>query len=149
MLSETEIEIFGYRFNNIQLLEEALTHPSYKNSSPHEKPKNNAALESFGDMVLKVLQTRDICKQKPNSDKATITKCRQSIETNSILYQHIINMGLYEKVNIADEVKTDSLRYKKAYSKVLEAVIGAIYIDCNYDWDVLERWYYEKISSKV
>ena len=149
MLNECETEQLGYRFKDTGLLCQALTHPSYANHQPHNKPQSNEALESLGDMVLKVLQTMDICKQRPGSNKATITEIRQRIETNAILYQHVVSLGLYEKVRVDNTIKHDATKYKKAFSKVLEAVIGAIYIDSGYNWNLLEQWYYHKISTKL
>ena len=53
MLAEFE-RIIDYKFNNIELLFEALTHSSYANESKHQY-KSNERLEFLGDSVLSIV----------------------------------------------------------------------------------------------
>ena len=54
MIKDLETAI-GYRFHNIQLLQNALTHSSYANERWHNSLLSNERLEFLGDSVLGML----------------------------------------------------------------------------------------------
>ena len=47
-------EILGYKFNNKDLLLQALTHSSYANESANHSMQDNERLEFLGDAVLEL-----------------------------------------------------------------------------------------------
>ena len=59
MIKDLETAI-GYRFQNIQLLQNALTHSSYANERWHNSLLSNERLEFLGDSVLGMLDYRTI-----------------------------------------------------------------------------------------
>ena len=59
MIKELETAI-GYRFRNITLLQNALTHSSYANERWHNSLLSNERLEFLGDSVLGMLDYRTI-----------------------------------------------------------------------------------------
>ena len=46
------MNIIGYKFKDISLLENALTHSSYANEKKHLKIKDNERLEFLGDAIV-------------------------------------------------------------------------------------------------
>ena len=52
-MTELEAKI-GYRFRNIELMNEALTHSSYANEHKAQHVKYNERLEFLGDAVLSI-----------------------------------------------------------------------------------------------
>ena len=51
MIKDLEAAI-GYRFSNITLLQNALTHSSYANERWHDSLRSNERLEFLGDSIL-------------------------------------------------------------------------------------------------
>ena len=60
----------GYVFKNPALLEEALTHKSFKESP------NNQRLEFLGDAVLSLIASDMLMKRHPQSSEGFLTKKR-------------------------------------------------------------------------
>ena len=58
MIKDLEAAI-GYRFHNIALLQNALTHSSYANERWHNSLKSNERLEFLGDSVLGMVFVQD------------------------------------------------------------------------------------------
>jgi ribonuclease-3 len=122
-------------FTNPKLLERALRHPSYSEEN------NNKALETYGDRLLKLLQTRLICCKYKSITSAKLTRERQKIETNEVLHKYIPQFGLEQAVLVDASIRNDPIHLKRAYSRVFEAIVAAIYIDSGFNWKVLEDWF--------
>ena len=69
-------EILGVKFNNILLLKEALTHPSYanENNCPH-----NQRLEYLGDAVIELAMSTYLYEKYRSFDEGDMTKRRGRI----------------------------------------------------------------------
>ena len=65
-------ELIGYKFNNIKLLEEALTHSSYANEHNLE---SNDRMEFLGDAVLELAMSNFLYLHDP-LDEGVLTKRR-------------------------------------------------------------------------
>lgn len=136
------VKVLSYQFRNKGFFEDAITHPSYR----HSNNKDNRALETFGDMLLKLLQTRYLTNQYCKLSKGALTKKRQKIETNQYLWKYINQLSLKNKIKVANYVREDTKKLEKACSKVFEALIAAIFIDSGYNWHILESWHTELLS---
>ena len=142
MQTKEDIRNLGYRFKKPELLLEALTHPSF------EKTKvipNSNGLETFGDALLGVLITRDLKRKFRNCSIHQLIQKRAAFETNSYLHNHIAILGLANKVRVCPEIASEPRKLKQSYSKILEAIVGAIFIDCDFNWNKLEAWYLSRI----
>lgn len=116
----------GYLFNNVRLLELALTHRSLS-----RKPdQNNERLEFLGDAVLQLTVSTYLYHKFPKMPEGELAKIRSLLVRESTLAQvareldlnHFLMVGEGEKRSQAQE--RDSL-----LCDVLEAVYGAIYLD--------------------
>lgn len=58
--------VIGYRFRNISLLQNALTHSSYANERWHNSLLSNERLEFLGDSVLGMLVAEYLYRNFPN-----------------------------------------------------------------------------------
>ena len=67
-------EKIGYKFKNIELLEEALTHSSYANESGLSR--FNERLEFLGDAVLELITSEKIYEEYPKLDEGDLTRLR-------------------------------------------------------------------------
>jgi ribonuclease-3 len=114
----------GYKFNDKQLITEALTHKSYK------KPYNNERLEFLGDAVLDLIVGEFLFHKFPDSDEGILSKIRASLvnESGFTLLAQKINLGDFIYLSSAEE--NNEGRYKPSLlSNAFEAVIGAVYLE--------------------
>jgi len=122
-LSKLEDRI-GYRFNNKQLIIEALTHKSFK------KPYNNERLEFLGDAVLDLIVGEYLFEKFPKEDEGTLSKIRASLvnEGGFAKLAKVLNLGEYLFLSIAEENNRGRSK-KSLLSNAFEALLGAIYLE--------------------
>ena len=110
-----------YQFKNKTLLKRSLTHSSYSKD-------NYERLEFLGDSILDFVVGEYFYKETEEKE-GNLTKLRANFVSESYLSgifeqfefdKHVI-LGKSFKGNISNAVKAD----------IVEAVIGAIYLDCN------------------
>ena len=69
-------EAIGYRFRNLQLLEQALTHSSYANEKGLGHLGCNERLEFLGDAVLELISSDFLYHRYPTLPEGDMTKTR-------------------------------------------------------------------------
>ena len=126
-------EIIGYKFSDISLLETALTHSSYTNEmrSKGIRAVSNERLEFLGDAVLEVVISEHLYKFFSNYREGALTKIRQSLVCEKTLAKIAFSLNLGEFINLGngDEL-TECRKRPKIVADALEALFGAIYLDC-------------------
>ncbi len=118
-------ECLGYRFKDIELLTEALTHKSYKQN------KNNERLEFLGDAVLDLIVGEYLFNKFPDVCEGELSKLRASI-VNEKGFEKVakhINLGEYISLSIAEE-NNKGREKASILSNAFEALIGEIYLEC-------------------
>lgn len=127
----TELEaIIGYRFQNIELMHEAMTHSSYANEHKAQHIKYNERLEFLGDAVLSIVVSDYIFKNLPEMPEGDLTKLRASLVCEKSLYEFAksINLGKFLKLSKGERNNGGAER-PSILSDAFEALIAAIYID--------------------
>lgn len=122
-LSELEDKL-NYKFKDIELLTQALTHKSSK------KGKNNERLEFLGDAVLDLIIGEYLFKIFPNVSEGELSKLRASL-VNEKGFEKLaiqINLGKYINLSIAEE-NNDGRKKASILSNAFEALIGEIYLE--------------------
>lgn len=129
LLNEFE-EIIGYRYNDIKLLRQALTHSSFANEKRLDKLANNERLEFLGDAVLELVTSEFLFKSNSKMHEGDLTKLRASIvcEQTLSLCANDINLGKYIQLG-KGEAATGGRDRASILSDAMEAVIGSIYLD--------------------
>lgn len=126
-------EIIGYRFSDVSLLEVALTHSSYTNEmrSKGIKALSNERLEFLGDAVLEIVISEYLYSCFSNYREGALTKMRQGLVCEKTLAKIGMSIGLGEFINLGngDEI-TECRKRPKVIADALEALFGAIYLDC-------------------
>ena len=125
-----ESVIFGYRFVNAALLEEALTTPSYRMQFPGAR--DNQRLEFLGDAVLGLMSAERLYAGFPQEDEGPLTVKRTHMVSAAALCEAAMRHGLRERLRRnrgAEELSPRS----KTLADAVEAVIGAAYLDGGYD----------------
>ncbi len=126
--------IIGYKFNNEDLLFQAMMHSSYANERQMDKILCNERVEFLGDAVLELVASKLLFKEFPNMPEGDMTKKRASLvcepslafSAREIHLQHCVLLGKGEEATAGRE--RDSI-----ISDALESLIGAIYLDSGYD----------------
>ena len=120
----------GYRFKNIALLTEALTHSSYANEHKAQHIKYNERLEFLGDAVLSIVVSDYIFKNCPELPEGELTKLRASLVCEKSLFEFAkkINLGKYLVLSKGERNNGGAER-PSILSDAFEALIAAIYID--------------------
>lgn len=125
--------IFNYTFKNNKLLFEAFTHKSFA----HEvkvKINNNEKLEFLGDSVLQLVISDALIQKFEMLDEGSLSKLRSAIVNESTLAKigHFYKLGNHILVG-KGELKTKGFLRESLISDCFEAIIGAIYLDSNYE----------------
>ncbi len=120
--------IFDYQFTQTALLEQALTHRSFS------RTVNNERLEFLGDSVLSLVISQYIFEQLNESNEGQLSRVRASLVKEQTLADIArgIELGNYIKLG-GGELKSGGFRRASILSDTLEAIIGAIYLDSDFE----------------
>ena len=126
----SEIEkILDYKFKDINLLDEALTHSSKKTNNKQKQIFNYERLEFLGDRILGFVISDLIFKKFPNFQEGDLSILFQKYTNAKFLSNVAKSLDLNKFVNVQ---KGDSLEKKDSImSDLVESIIAAIYIDSN------------------
>ncbi len=131
MLEELEKEL-NYTFKNKELLRNALIHKSYNEGVKKGLP-DNEKLEFLGDSVISLIITDYLFKQFPTLNEGELSKIKAHlVSTNSLsIISQSINLCDYVFLGKGEE-KNDGRSNNKISASLLEAIVGAMYVDSNY-----------------
>lgn len=127
-------EKIGYEFKDRELLRQALTHSSFVNEQKIHKQKNYERLEFLGDAVLELVSSKFFFLNDPNMSEGQMTKLRSSMVCEPALAfcARDLNLGEYIYLGKGEEA-TGGRNRDSITSDVMEALIGAIYLDSGFD----------------
>lgn len=129
-LSKLE-EIVGVKFENKDLLKQAMVHRSYLNEHPNFVVQHNERLEFLGDAVLEIVVTEYLFNSFPDTPEGDLTNWRASLVNSKMLAEVANSLGLdnflYLSKGEAKDKNSKARQYILANS--VEALIGAIYLD--------------------
>ena len=119
----------GYKFNNIKLLENALTHSSYANEV-RNGCTSNERLEFLGDSVLSVIVADYLFKNFKTIPEGELTKLRASLvcEKSLCAFSREISLGEFLALGKGEE-KGGGRERDSILADAFEAVLAAIYLD--------------------
>jgi len=121
-LKSLEITL-GYKFLDISLLDNALTHRS------HSGP-NNERLEFLGDSILNFTIAELLFRQFASSPEGDLSRLRAALVRGDTLAEVAREFALGEHLNLGEgELKSGGFRRPSILADAMEAVIGAIYLD--------------------
>lgn len=128
-LSELE-EIIGYSFKNKDLLLQAVTHSSFANEQRINKKPDYERLEYLGDAVLELVTSQYLYRKYPEKREGELTRMRAALvcETALVCCAEEIGIGRFMRLGKGEEA-TGGRNRDSIIADVMEAVIGAIYLD--------------------
>ncbi len=123
-------ERIGYRFENINLLKQALTHSSFTNEQKINRSKNYERLEFLGDAVLELVSSEFLFCSHPDMLEGELTKLRASMvcEPSLAFCARDLELGQFMRLGKGEE-STGGRKRDSIISDAMEAVTGAVYLD--------------------
>ncbi len=123
-------KIIGFKFNNQDLLIQAVVHRSYLNEHPNFKLDHNERLEFLGDAVLELAVTEYLYHNYPNPE-GELTNWRASLVNGDSLAEVGKKLGIEEFILMSKGESRDKNSKARMYiiANAIEAIIGAIYLE--------------------
>lgn len=127
-------EIIKVDFSDINLLATACTHRSYLNENRNSGMEHNERLEFLGDAVLELVVTSFLFRKYPQKAEGVLTSYRSAIVNTVSLTKVALHLGLNDYLLLSKGENKDTGRARSIIlANMVEAVIGAIYLDQGYD----------------
>ncbi len=122
-------EKLGYKFNDITLLQNALTHSSYANEV-RTGMGSNERLEFLGDSVLSIIVSEHLYKSFKKVPEGELTKLRASLVCEKSLCGFSRELGIGEYLRLGKgEDKGGGRERDSILADAFEAILAAIYLD--------------------
>lgn len=123
-------EKIQYCFRDQTLLRQALTHSSFSNEQKINRYPDYERLEFLGDAVLELVSSDYMFHENPRMSEGELTKRRSSIVCEPALAFCARQIGLERFILLGKgEEATGGRKRDSIISDVMEAVIGAVYLD--------------------
>lgn len=129
MIKDLETAI-GYRFRNITLLQNALTHSSYANERWHNGLMSNERLEFLGDSILGMLVAEYLYRNFPDRLEGELTRMRADMvcETSLAAAANRVDLGKYLLLGHGEE-QCGGRNRASILADAMESVIAASFLD--------------------
>lgn len=120
----------GVKFENLDLITEAITHRSYLNEHPDFQLDHNERLEFLGDAVLELAVTEHLYKNFPNPE-GDLTNWRAALVNGDALAEVGRTMKIEDFILMSKGESKDKNSKARQYilANAMEAIIGAIYLE--------------------
>lgn len=123
MKREAIERVIGYRFQNAELLRQALTHRSH--GVPH-----NERLEFLGDSILNCSIAIALFERFPGLREGELSRLRASLVRQETLHGLAESMALGDQLLLGEgEMKSGGFRRPSILADALEALFGAVFLD--------------------
>lgn len=133
----------GYTFQNIALAEQALTHRSH--SAQH-----NERIEFLGDSIVNFIIAEALYRRFPKTREGELTRMRATLIRTETLAAIAREMDLGEFIRLGSgEMKSGGKRRDSILADVLEALIGAIFLDSGIDTcrQIILAWFENRLQQ--
>ena len=133
----------AYSFDDIELLNEALTHRSYAT-------KNNERLEFLGDGILNFVIAHELFKQYPDAQEGDLSRLRATLVNKESLAEIAEQLSLGEVILLGTgELKSGGFRRPSILADTVESILGAVYSDGGFGpcRDLIVRLYAKRLAS--
>lgn len=121
-------------FDDLSLLQRALTHRSYLNEHPEHTLEDNERLEFLGDAVLDFVAGAWLYHRFPEMDEGRLTRLRAGLVRTETLAKFALDYHLGEALLLGrGEAESGGRKRRKNLAGVFEALIGAVFLDQGMD----------------
>ena len=129
MIKDLE-EAIGYRFHNISLLQNALTHSSFANERWHNSLLSNERLEFLGDSILGMLVAEYLYRNFPDRPEGELTRMRADMVCEKTLASVAARIHLGDHLMLGHGEEQGGGRSRDSIlADAMESVIAACFLD--------------------
>ena len=129
MIKDLEAAI-GYRFENITLLQNALTHSSYANERWHNSLMSNERLEFLGDSILGMVVAEYLYRTFPDRPEGELTRMRADMVCEQTLASVAGRIDLGRHLLLGNGEEQGGGRSRNSIlADAVESVIAATFLD--------------------
>ena len=129
MIKDLEAAI-GYRFKNISLLQNALTHSSYANERWHNSLLSNERLEFLGDAILGMTVAKYLYQTFPDRPEGELTRMRADMVCEQTLAKVAAKIDLGRHLLLGNGEEQGGGRSRNSIlADAVESVIAASFLD--------------------
>ena len=129
MIKDLE-EAIGYRFHNITLLQNALTHSSYANERWHDSLRSNERMEFLGDSILGMAVAEYLYRSFPDRPEGELTRMRADMVCENSLAAVAEKIGLGQHLLLGHgEERFGGRSRASILADAVESVIAASFLD--------------------
>ena len=133
MIKDLENAI-GYRFKNITLLQNALTHSSYANETWHDSLRSNERLEFLGDSILGMVVAEHLFRTFPERPEGELTRMRADMVCERALAKVADRLDLGSHLLLGHGEEQGGGRARASIlADAMESVIAACFLDGGMD----------------
>ena len=133
----------GHQFHKEELLVRAITHRS-------AGAKHNERLEFLGDSILSMVIAEALFFRFPDVSEGDMSRMRATLVREKTLAELAREFELGDYLILGPgELKSGGFRRESILADAVEAIIGAIYMDCQMERtrDLLLSWYAERLEQ--
>jgi len=123
-------DIIGYKFQNISILQAAISHTSLENKavSPFER------MEFLGDSILGLIASEELFIHYPKYAEGQLSKLKSKIVSRKFLAMKAKESGINNFIRLSTEAAQNGGKYSTSIlGDCMEALICAIYLDGSID----------------
>ena len=133
MIKDLEAAI-GYRFHNISLLQNALTHSSFANERWHDSLRSNERLEFLGDSILGMVVADHLYRNFPDRPEGELTRMRADMVCEQSLAAVANKLGLGRHMLLGHgEEQGGGKNRPSILADAVESVIAASFLDGGFE----------------
>lgn len=126
MKRESIERAIGYRFRNVELLRQALTHRSHG-------ARHNERLEFLGDSLLNCSIAIVLFERFRGLREGDLSRLRASLVRQEALHRLAGGIGLGDHLLLGEgELKSGGFRRPSILADALEAILGAVFLDSGF-----------------
>ncbi|RHZ64704.1 putative RNA helicase/RNAse III [Aspergillus thermomutatus] len=163
-------EKLGYHFTYPRLLASAITHPSLPSTWGYRVPCYQR-LEFLGDSLLDMVCVEDLFRRFPDRDPQWLTEHKMAMVSNKFLGALSVKLGFHRRImafsnplqaqitHYVEEIETAQAESHgaadywvvakdppKCLPDMVEAYLGAIFVDSKFDFQVIEAFFERQIK---
>lgn len=127
--------ILKIKLTDVELLDVALTHPSFNFEVNNDNAPDYERLEFLGDSVLRLVISDYLYEKYPHFAEGKLTKIRSYLVSDEFLAKIAFSLKIDEFLNIGEHEQKDGGRKKESINAcAMEAILGAIYKNNGFEY---------------
>jgi ribonuclease III len=136
-------QLLGHRFNNPQLLDEALTHASIADT----RLNSNERMEFLGDAVLDLIVCESLYQKFPQHMEGELTKIKSAVVSRRTCAEVSNETGLTELLRIGKGISSREALPSSLAAAVYESIVAALYLDGGFE--VVKQYILRTMGPKI